>query len=190
MLPFRNPALDGIERVIDAWQGLTMNEGVVASAMKQSVMEGIDEGVLIGETWLEGDDSDALVSAMENVGGSGEERLLAAEILRLAIAEPHEDSIGLGIGNKRKSRATRRTVHSSDEIGLVRRCSHGFWATHGWEALAVLGLEGEDAKTIWEEQRDAPKPFGKFLKGLDQAKALAQQKARFPPRKTQGLRPA
>ena len=33
--------------------GLDPEQGVVASAMKQSVMEGIDEGVLIGETWLE-----------------------------------------------------------------------------------------------------------------------------------------
>ena len=30
-----------------------MNEGIVASAMKQTVMEGIQDGVLIGEVWLE-----------------------------------------------------------------------------------------------------------------------------------------
>ena len=47
-------------------------------------------------------------------------------------------------------------MHSSDEIGLVRRCSHGFLGDAWLEALAVMGLEGEDAKTIWEEQRDAP----------------------------------
>ena len=181
------PCLDGIERVIDAWQGLTMNEGVVASAMKQTVMEGIDRGVIIGETWLEGDDIEALGAAMENVGGSSEERLLAAEILRLAITEPHEDSIGLRIEAKgspeqREERCIR--VMKSASCGDVLTA---FWPTHGWEALAVLGLEGEDVRVIWEEQRDAPKPFGKFLKGLDQAKALAQQKARFPAKEDAGV---
>ena len=164
-----------------------MNEGVVASAMKQTVMEGIDRGVIIGETWLEGDDIEALGAAMENVGGSSEERLLAAEILRLAITEPHEDSIGLRIEAKgspeqREERCIR--VMKSASCGDVLTA---FWPTHGWEALAVLGLEGEDARVIWEEQRDAPKPFGKFLKGLDQAKALAQQKARFPAKEDAGV---
>ncbi len=46
--------------------------------------------------------------------------------------------------------------------------------------MAYLGLEGEDAHAIWEDQLNSPKAFGKFLKGLDKATALAQQKARFP----------
>jgi len=181
------PCLDGIEKVIDAWQGLTMNEGIVASAMKQTVMESIDEGVLVGETWLDGTDLETLENALGPMGGSNEERLLAAEILRLALTEPHEDSIGLRIEAKgspeqREDRCIR--IMKSASCGDVLTA---FWPTHGHEALAVLGLEGDDAETIWKEQRDSPKPFGKFLKGLDQAKALAQQKARFPSKENAGL---
>ena len=181
------PCLDGIENVIDAWQGLSMNEGIVASAMKQTVMEHIDEGVLVGEQWLEGTDLEALTEALENFGGSNEERLLAAEILRLAIAEPHEESIGLRIEAKgspeqREERCIRVMKNASCGDVLT-----AFWPTHGEEALAVLGLDGENAASIWKAQRDAPKPFGKFLKGLDQAKALAQQKARFPSQENDGL---
>jgi hypothetical protein len=54
------------------------------------------------------------------------------------------------------------------------------WQTHGHQALTVVGLEGSEAETIWMEQLESPKPFGKFLKGLDSAKALAKQRARFP----------
>tara|TARA_B100000900_G_scaffold250773_1_gene213659 strand:- start:14511 stop:16205 length:1695 start_codon:yes stop_codon:yes gene_type:complete len=178
---------EGIDKVIDAWQGLTMNEGIVASAIKQTVMEGIEDGVLIGETWLDGVETDALEAALEGYSGSAEERLLAAEILRLSIVEPHEDTIGLRIESKgspeqREERCLR--VMPSAACGDILSA---FWATHGWEALEILGLEGEDARTIWEQQRDAPKPFGKFLKGLDKAKALAQQKARFPPCEDAGV---
>ena len=180
-------SVEGMNKVIDAWQGLSMNEGIVASAIKQTVMEGIEDGVLIDETWLDGFDIEALETALEDSSGSAEERLLAAEIIRLAIAEPHEDSIGLRIEAKgspeqREERCLR--IMPSAACGDVLSA---FWTTHGWEALEVLGLEGEDAKTIWEQQRDAPKPFGKFLKGLDKAKALAQQKARFPPCKEAGI---
>ena len=174
-------SVEGVDKVIDAWQGLTMNEGIVTSAIKQTVMEGIEDGVLIDETWLDGVETDALEAALEDCSGSTEERLLAAEILRLAITDPHEDSIGLRIEAKgspeqREERCLR--IMPSAACGDILSA---FWATHGWEALEILGLEGEGAKAIWEQQRDAPKPFGKFLKGLDKAKALAQQKARFPP---------
>mgnify|MGYP005739702745 CR=1 FL=1 len=185
--PLPETCVEGIGKVVDAWQGLTMNEGIVSSAMKQTVMEGIDEGVLVGESWLDGTSAEALQDALKDHNGSAEERLLAAEILRLAVADPHEDAAGLRIEAKgspeqRDDRCTR--VMKSATCGDVLSA---FWATHGWEALAALGLEGEDARSIWEEQRDSPKPFGKFLKGLDAAKALAQQKARFPPHDDSGV---
>ena len=92
--PLPETCVEGIGKVVDAWQGLTMNEGIVSSAMKQTVMEGIDEGVLVGESWLDGTSAEALQDALKDHNGSAEERLLAAEILRLAVADPHEDAAG------------------------------------------------------------------------------------------------
>lgn len=185
--PLPDTSVEGINKVVDAWQGLTMNEGIVTSAMKQTVMEGIDEGILVGEAWLSGTSTEELEAALETHNGSVEERLLAAEILRLAVVEPHEDATGLRIEAKgspeqRDERCIR--VMKSATCGDVLSA---FWATHGLDALAILGLEGDDAIPIWEEQRDSAKPFGKFLKGLDAATALAQQKARFPPHGDQGV---
>ncbi len=179
--PLPEACKEAIERVLDAWQGLSMNEGVVGKAIKQSVMEAIDEGVLIGETWLDGSDREALVESLEALTGSKEERLLAAEILRLAIEHPDEDTMHLRIESKgspeQRDEGCLR-VMSGASCGDILSA---FWATYGLEAMAVLGIEGDDAAPIWEQQLSSPKPFGKFLKGLDKAKALAQQKARFPP---------
>ena len=185
--PLPETSVEGMNKVVDAWQGLTMNEGIVTAAMKQTVMEGIDEGILVGEAWLSGTSTEELVVALESHNGSVEERLLAAETLRLAVVEPHDDAIGLRIEAKgspeqRDDRCIR--IMKSATCGDVLSA---FWTTHGLDALAVLGLEGEDAIPIWEEQRDSPKPFGKFLKGLDAATALAQQKARFPPHGNKGV---
>lgn len=171
---------ESIERILDAWQGLTMNEGVVGSAMKQSVMEGIEDGVLIGEQWLSGDDHGALLEALAPLGGSNEEHQLTAEILRLAVAMPHEDTVSLRIEAKGTAEQREDRCYRIMEGATCGDVLTAFWSTHGQEALAVLGLEGEEAEAIWSDQNDQPKPFGKFLKSLDQARALAQQRARFP----------
>ena len=178
--PLPEACTEGIDKVVDAWQGLTMNEGVVSSAVKQTVMEGIDHGVLVGEQWLDGSSFDELLEALSGLGGSREEHELTAEILRLAIAQPHEDTESLrieakGAAEQRDGRCLR--IMEGATCGDVLTA---FWSTHGEGALGVLGLEGQEAETIWKQQEDTPKPFGKFLKSLDQARALAAQRARFP----------
>ncbi len=177
---------EGIERVLDAWQGLTMNEGVVGPRIKQAVMEGIDEGVLVYETWTDGRSQDGVLDALGDMAGSAEEHLLTAEIIRLCIEQPHEDTEHLRI--EAKGGAVQR---DSGCLRIMEGATCGdvlsaLWPTHGKEALAALGLEGEEAEAIWSTQNDSPKPFGKFLKGLDSAKALAKQKARFPSCPEQG----
>jgi len=178
--PLPEACVEGIGRIVDAWQGLTMNEGVVASAIKQTVLEGIDEGLLIGETWLDGTSFDAIHEALADVPGSKDEQGLTAEILRLALLEPTEETQALRIEPKGGTEA-RETGCLRIMAGVT--CGdilNALWATHGEMSLAYVGLEGEDAHAIWEDQLNTPKAYGKFLKGLDKAKALAQQKSRFP----------
>jgi hypothetical protein len=184
--PLPEESRESMNRILDAWQGLTMNEGAVGGSMKQGVMEGIEDGVLVDEEWLDGTSFDELLNALASMPGSPEEHQLTAEILRLAVTKPHEDTEGLrieakGTAEQRDGRCLR--IMSGATCGDVLTA---FWATHGLEALAVLGLTGSEAETIWQDQNDAPKPFGKFLKSLDQARALANQRARFPDCNTGG----
>ena len=172
---------DGIDTVLDAWQGLTMNEGVVGPRIKAAVMEGIDEGVLIHETWADGRSRDVLMEALSDMAGSSEEHMLTAEIIRLAVEQPHEDTEHLRIETKGGAVQRDRGCLRIMEGATCGDVLSTLWSAHGQEALAVLGLLGDEAETIWSEQNDSPKPFGKFLKGLDSAKALAKIKARFPP---------
>ena len=178
--PLPESSVEGIERALDAWQGLTMNEGSLATVMKQAVLEGIEDGVIVGEHWVDGRSVDALGTALSTCSGSPDERKLTATILHLATTKPHEDALHLRIEGKgspfaRDEGATR--VMDGASCGDVLSA---FWETHGLESMTSLGLEGDEAVTIWEAQLSAPKPFGKFLKGLDQARHEAQRRARFP----------
>ena len=178
--PLPEGSVESLERILDAWQGLTMNEGAVGPAMKQSVMEGLEDGVLIGDRWLNGKDGDEILGALASLGGSSEEHQLTAEILRLAVLNPHEDTVALRIEAKGSAEQRENRCYRIMEGASCGDVLTAFWATHGQEALAVLGLDGEEAETIWHEQLERPKPFGKFLKSLDQARALGRQRARFP----------
>ena len=167
---------DAVEERIILLPGITILEVSAAGAADQQRVTG-EYPVIHAETI-------AVICMAWRVHGSQRHALYGHA---LAIADPQEDSIGLRIEAKgspeqREDRCIR--VMNTASCGDVLSA---FWATHGQEALAVLGLEGEDAATIWKGQHDAPKPFGKFLKGLDQAKALAQQKARFPTQENVGV---
>lgn len=173
-------ATEGIERALDAWQGLTMNEGLLATVMREAVLEGIEDGVIVDEQWVAGDSVENLEEALSACSGSDDERHLAAHILHGAVQQPHEDVMHLRIEAKgspaeREQGATR--IMKGASCGDVLSA---FWATHGLEALTSLNLEGDEAELIWSEQLERPKPFGKFLKGLDQARHDAQRRARFP----------
>ena len=179
--PLPSRCTEAVERVMDAWQGLTMNEGVVTSAIRQSVMEGIEDGLLIDERWLDGSDHQAIVDAMEGMAGSVDERALASELLRLAIMHPNEATSTLRIEAKG---VTELRDEGGIRVMAGATCGDvlsALWEVHGLEGMAYLGLNGKHATTIWQGQCDQPKPFGNFLKGLDKAQALAQLQARFPP---------
>ena len=178
--PLPDACNEGIERVIDAWQGLTLNEGLMANAMKTTTLEGIEDGLIIGEAWLPGIAVEAIEEALESFAGSQDERTLTAHILAAAIKYPHEDNNALRIQPKG---AAEQRENGGIRIFNGVTCGDiltAFWETHGEQSLAGLGLAGDEAKAIWEQQHNSPKPFGKFLKGLDKAMELARQKARFP----------
>ena len=57
---------------------------------------------------------------------------------------------------------------------------HALWEDFGLAGLSSIGIEGDEAQIIWEQQLKKPKPLQAFLKGLDSSRKKAQQKARFP----------
>ena len=74
--PLPDASAEGIDNVIDAWQGLTMNEGVIAMAVKRAVIDAIDRGLVLGETWIEGADLASIEDALAEHPGSNDERHL------------------------------------------------------------------------------------------------------------------
>ena len=57
---------------------------------------------------------------------------------------------------------------------------NALWEDFGLAGLDSIGIEGDEASIIWEQQLKKPKPLKTFLKGLDSSRKKAQQKAKFP----------
>ncbi len=173
---------EGIDKVIDAWQGLTMNEGLIAMAVQRAVIDAIDEGLVLGDTWIEGNDLDAIEQGLADHTGSTDERHLAAHMLLASMSEGPTDEVGMRI-NPRGDIADRKG--QALEIMAGTSCGNilgTLWEKWGIAGLAGLGIEGVEAEEIWKKQDKKPQPFGTFLKGLDSARSQARRVARFPSR--------
>lgn len=169
-----------VAKIIDAWQGLVMNEGLVSQAIKRSILDTIDKGTIVCGRYVENNSYEELLSALQEVPGASEERELAAHIIVICNAEGFEDDEGIRI-NTRGEISERKTA----TLEIIDGASCGdilsaLWTDYGLEALGEIGILGDEADGIWQKQNDKPKPFGKFLKSLDSAREKAKQASKIP----------
>jgi hypothetical protein len=138
--------------------------------------------LVLGDTWIEGNDLDAIEQGLADHAGSIDERHLAAHMLLASMGEGPTDEVGMRI-NPRGDIADRKG--QALEIMAGTSCGNilgTLWEKWGMAGLAGLGIEGVEAEEIWKKQNKKPQPFGTFLKGLDSARSQARRVARFPSR--------
>jgi hypothetical protein len=180
--PLPDAASEGMDKIIDAWQGLTMNEGVIALAIRRAVLDSIDTGLVVGESWITGIDFDSIEEALQSHPGSPDERHLTAHMLYASMQEGSVDGEGLRItpkGDVSERKAEALEVMEGTSCGNILGA---LWEKWGMKGLEGLGITGAEAEEIWKKQRKKPQPFGNFLKSLDSTRELAQKVARFPTR--------
>jgi hypothetical protein len=180
--PLPDSATESKDKVLDAWQGLTMNEGVIALAIRRSVLDSIDSGLVVGDSWITGSDFDEIEEALQSHPGSNDERNLAAHMLYASMREGSVDGEGLRItakGDVSERKAAALEVMEGTSCGNVLGA---LWEKWGLEGLAGLGITGVEAEEIWKKQHKKPQPFGNFLKSLDSAREMAKKITRFPTR--------
>ena len=170
---------ENVAKIIDGWQGLTMNEGVIAKAIKRSILDSIDEGLIINSKWIGELDFDKIVEALLDTAGSVGERDLAGHILMACVDDISSSDEGLRI-NARGEISERKTP----TVEVMEGASCGdiltaLWEDYGLLALESIGISGDEGAQIWEKQNKKPKPFGTFLKGLDSARESAKLASRF-----------
>ena len=174
---------EGIDTIIDAWQGLSMNEGMIAMAIRRAVLDSVETGLVIGDNWVTGDSLQSIEGALSGVAGSDDERNLTAHVLFASVSDGPDDDEGLRIdarGGTSPRKAAALEILNGASCGDILK---NLWEKWGLEGLSSLGIEGEEAEEIWQAQVNKPKPFGTFLKGLDSARKAAQDVAKFPTRR-------
>ena len=178
--PLPEGCVKGMDRLLDAWQGLTLNEGVLGGRLKAEVLTNLERGLVLDDRWMDGEDLDAVVEQLAKLGGSDDESVFAASMLTARMA------VGGGIID------TRGELRERDEGALLvtkgaslNAIMGALWADHHEDGLVGLGLKGDDLTSILASVDGRPKSFGAFLRGLDDARAAARQEARFPHRRGQ-----
>jgi hypothetical protein len=167
----RDGAREALDRILDAWMGLTLNEGSISKRVKVAVLHHIDDGFVVGERWFS--------SAEEAVGelnGSSAEKDLALILMRSA------DGSGVRISQ-------RGEVHEREGTALeisATSCNDvlsALWQEHGLSGLIEMGIDEEEAEELWSAQCNKKRAFGKFLKDIESQRAKSDIIQKFPYRK-------
>ena len=170
-------AVDGLNKIMTGWHGLTIPEGNLTGACKRAVLDSLDHGLLIGASWTEGNSIDEILTLLQDVTGSEDEKQLAAGVLLDALHTRHE---GIRIDSRGGIQEVESQIVEVMEGASLTDAVNALWLDHGRAGLEFIGIEGEEAQIIWEQQTKKPKPLKTFLKGLDSSRKKAQQKAKFP----------
>ena len=167
----RDGAEEALDRVLDAWMGLTLNEGSISKRVKLAVLHHLDEGFIVGEKWF-----DNAEDAVKELNGSASEKELA---LKLII-----EAAGSGI---RISKGGETSERGGDALEIAASSCNdvlsGLWKDHGLAGLISIGIEEEEAEELWSAQYNKKRAFGKFLKDIESQRSKANITQRFPYRK-------
>ena len=167
----RDGARDALDRVLDAWMGLTLNEGSISKRVKLAVLHNLNEGFIVGEKWFESADD-----AVQELNGSSSEKELALMLMK--------EASGSGI---RISKVERQTKGAADALEIAATSCNdvlsGLWEEHGLAGLVGIGIEEDEAEDLWIAQCNKKRAFGKFLKDIESQRAKADITQKFPYRK-------
>jgi hypothetical protein len=176
--PLPQACMDGMNRLLDAWQGLTLNEGVLGGRLKAEILTNLNHGLVLDDRWLDGSSVEPVVEHLTSVGGTEDEATFAAAMLKARMTE------GGGIIDARGELRPRDEGALLVTKGASLNAIMGaLWADHHEDGLIGLGLEGDDLAAILASVDGRPKSFGAFLRGLDDARAAARRESRFPHRR-------
>ena len=167
----KHSANEQLNRILDAWMGLTLNEGAVASAVKGAVLHHLDEGFIVGQKWFENAED-----AVKEINGSNAEKELTLELMKCAAGSGQKIS-GKGDIIERDGDALEIATTSCNDV------LSALWDEHGLSGLISMGLGDEEAEELWKEQSINRRAFGKFLKNLERQREKASLVKLFPYRK-------
>jgi hypothetical protein len=170
-------AKEGLDKLISGWHGLTVPEGNLTRACERSVLDSLDFGLLIGSSWSKGDSVEQILESLEDMAGNEDEKLLAAGVFLEAMSQSSE---GIRIDARGGIQEREGSIVEVMEGASLTDAVNALWEDFGLAGLDSIGVEGDEAEIIWEQQLKKPKPLKTFLKGLDSSRKKAQQKAKFP----------
>ena len=125
----RDGVRDALDRVLDAWMGLTLNEGSISKRAKLAVLHHLNEGFIVGEKWF-----DNAEDAVKELNGSSSEKELALILMLEAEGSGVRISKG-GEVNERGGSALEIAAGSCNDV------LSGLWEEHGLAGLIGIGID-------------------------------------------------
>ena len=167
----RDGSGEALDRILDAWMGLTLNEGSLSKRVKAAVLHHIDDGFVVGERWFSTADE-----AVTELNGSAAEKDLALTLMKSAGGSGIRIS-QRGEVHEREGTALEISATSCNDV------LSALWQDHGLSGLIEMGIGEDEADDLWSAQCNKKRAFGKFLKDIESQRAKADIIQKFPYRR-------
>ncbi len=161
---------ENLEEVLTAWLRMSSEDAALAVACRNSILNSISDGYVLGTHWFAEDGRDGFLELM---AGNSEERRGIACVL---------DSLNTGIHIRTDGLVL---VLEEDVIRLEDSACHpnlvALWPDHGLTILdEIYGISGSEAEAIHAKQMQRKQGFGAFLRELGKSLSTAKRLERLP----------
>ena len=131
---------------------------------------------MIGSAWCQGDSIEEILQSLEEIAGNEDEKLLAAGVFLEAMNKATE---GIRIDPRGGIQEREGRLVEVMEGASLTDAVNALWEDFGLAGLESIGIEGDEANIIWEQQLKKPKPLKTFLKGLDSSQRKHNRRRNF-----------
>ena len=169
-MPLPDEGAERLAEVLDSWLKMSLDDSKLSQSCRASVLNSIEEGYVIGNSWFEGDNRGDF---LESLSGTEDEKNAISAILDSLDGGIHvrTDGVVLNLDSE-----VVRMEETSCHPNLV-----SLWPKHGKTVLqSMFGLNDEAAEEILEKQTRRKQGFGAFLRELTEALDTEMRLNRLP----------
>ncbi len=165
-------SIESVENILMGWLNLVVPEKTLSKHCRRAILEGINEGYILQETWHSLDDKQQFI---ESLSGNDLERMAVKKLFEIMSEEGFYVNLEGEIEWKENTKAI---WIESESIHLLLV---SIWEEYGLELLnSLFDLDENIAEEIHSKQLKKKEAFGNFLRKLNKTNSIQKTLSKFP----------
>jgi hypothetical protein len=165
-------SIESVKNIVSGWLNLIVPEQMLAKQCRKAILESIDTGFILQETWYSLDKKSQFI---QDLSGNDLERKAVEKLFEI-IPEK-----GFYVDNEGEIEWKEDTTTIWLETESIHLLLISMWDEYGLDLLnSLFNIEKETAEEIHAKQLKKREAFGNFLRKLNKTNSIQQTLSKFP----------